>query len=329
MIFPPKLRQGSHIRVVAPSRSLHIISEETRKIAKKRFEDLGISISYGKHAEEMDEYLSSSADSRVADLHDAFADKSVDAIFTAIGGYNSNELLGKLDYKLIKNNPKILCGFSDITALANAIFAKTKLVTYSGPHFSSFGMEKGFDYTLEYFKKCFMQTHPFTLAPSNEWSNDSWYLDQNNREFIKNDGFWLINKGNNAEIKGRLIGGNLGLLCELKGSSYFPKIANSVLFLEHCAEHEVWVFNRSLQSLVQHPQFKTVKALVIGRFEKSNQMSREQLTKIIKSKPELDNLPIITNVDFGHTTPIITFPIGGTVRLKLDEKQPEIKILNF
>lgn len=328
MIYPPKLRQGSHIRVIAPSRSLKIISQKTRDIAVNRFKALGITVSFGKHAEEFDEYASSSVESRLADLHEAFSDKTVDGIFTAIGGYNCNEMLSRIDYDLIKNNPKILCGFSDITALTNAIFAKTGLVTYSGPHFSSFGMEKGFEYTLQYFQKCFMQSQRFEISPSNEWSNDSWYIDQENRNFQKNDGFWIINRGRENNIWGRLIGGNLGLLCELKGSPYFPDIKDSILFLEHCAEHDVWVFNRSLQSLIQHPKFAKVKALVIGRFEEANEMTREKLVKIIKSKPELDKLPVIANVDFGHTTPIISFPIGGRVHLKLD-KSAKIKIYRF
>ena len=152
-----KLHSGSHIRVIAPSRSMKIISEDCRQIAKERLAELGLSVSYGKHVDEMDEFASSSVESRLQDLEEAFKDPEVDGILTAIGGFNSNELLSRIDYDLIKNNPKILCGFSDITALSNAIYAKTGLVTYSGPHFSSFGMLKGLDYTIEFFKKCLMQ----------------------------------------------------------------------------------------------------------------------------------------------------------------------------
>jgi len=137
MIYPKKLRNGSHIRVIAPSRSFKIISEETREIAKKRFAEMGITVSYSKHCDEIDDFVSSSITSRLEDLHEAFADKSVDGILTAIGGFNTNQLLDEIDYNLIKNNPKIICGFSDITCLCHAITAKTDVVTYSGPHFSS------------------------------------------------------------------------------------------------------------------------------------------------------------------------------------------------
>lgn len=308
MIFPKKLKQGSHIRVIAPSRSFKIISEDCRQIAKKCFAEMGITVSYSANADEFDDVASSSVASRIADLHEAFADKTVDGIFTAIGGFNSNELLSHIDYDLIKNNPKILCGFSDITALCNAIYAKTGLVTYSGPHFSSFGMIKGIEYTKEYFKKCFMQDEPFELLPSPDWSDDMWFLDQENRNFIKNDGFWDINSG---KAEGKIVGGNLGLLDELKGTPYFPDIKDSILFLEHCAEHELWVFNRNLQALAQHPDFKTVKAIVFGRFEPANPMTKDLLAKMVLSKKELEGKVIIGNVDFGHTTPIISFPIGG------------------
>ena len=193
MIIAPKLKKGSHIRVIAPSRSFKIISQDCRDIATNRFKEMGISVSYSRNSDEIDVFSSSSIQSRITDLHDAFADESVDAVFTAIGGFNSNELLPYIDYNLIKNNPKIICGFSDITALCNAIYAKTGLVTYSGPHFSSFGMIKGFDYTLDYFKKCLFNTSPFDIAPAQSWSDDLWFLDQENRNFVDNSGYWIIN----------------------------------------------------------------------------------------------------------------------------------------
>ena len=308
-----KLHSGSHIRVIAPSRSMKIISEDCRQIAKERLAELGLSVSYGKHVDEMDEFASSSVESRLQDLEEAFKDPEVDGILTAIGGFNSNELLSRIDYDLIKNNPKILCGFSDITALSNAIYAKTGLVTYSGPHFSSFGMLKGLDYTIEFFKKCLMQDKPFELYPASEWADDPWFMDQQNRNFIKNSGYWLINSG---AAQGRMVGGNLGLLNELKGTPYFPDIKDCILFLEHCAEHELWTLNRNLQALMQHPDFKTVKAIVFGRFEPENKVDEPLLRRILSSKPELKNIPIIANVDFGHTTPIITFPTGGQCKIE-------------
>ena len=111
---------------------------------------------------------------------------SVKGILTTLGGYNSNGLLGYLDYDLIYANPKIFCGFSDITALATAIYARTGLVTYSGPHFTTFGMKHGIGYTMEYFERCLMREEPFEVLPADHWSDDLWYEDQEYRDFVPN-----------------------------------------------------------------------------------------------------------------------------------------------
>ena len=156
-IIPSKLSIGDEIRVIAPSRSMKILSEEVIEIAKSRLEQIGFKVTFGKNVMNSinDDFGCASILDRVEDLHDAFKDKNVKAILTVIGGYNINQLLDYIDYNLIKENPKIICGFSDITALSNAIYTKTGLITYYGPHYSSFGMKKGFEYTLEKFKNMF------------------------------------------------------------------------------------------------------------------------------------------------------------------------------
>lgn len=156
-IIPKKLVGGDQLRVIAPSRSLKIISEKNINHAVNAIEALGLKVTFGKNVNEVDMMSSSSIASRIEDLHEAFSDKNVKAILTVIGGFNSNQLFRYIDYDLIKKNPKIFCGFSDITALQNAIYSKTGLITYSGPHFSTFGMKQGFEYSLDYFKKIFFQ----------------------------------------------------------------------------------------------------------------------------------------------------------------------------
>jgi len=153
-IFPRKLAGGDKIAVITPGQSMHIIGKESRQLADKRFKQLSLDLTFGEHVEEMDDFVSTSINSRLEDLHNAFADKSVKGIITVIGGFNSIQLLEYLDWGVIKNNPKIFCGFSDITALNNAIYAKTGLVNYSGPHYSTFGQKLFLDYTFDYFKKC-------------------------------------------------------------------------------------------------------------------------------------------------------------------------------
>jgi muramoyltetrapeptide carboxypeptidase LdcA involved in peptidoglycan recycling len=326
-IIPQKLKKGDKVRIVAPSQSMAIISDETRNNAKKRFEEFGLELSFGKHIEEIDDFVSSSIESRIEDLHDAFRDNEIKAIFTAIGGFNCNQLLKYIDWNLIRNNPKIFCGFSDVTVLNNAIYAKTGLVTYSGVHYSTFGQEFYFDHTLDYVKKCLFSDKPFKIIPSENWTDDRWWKDQKDRNPIPNPGWLMINKG---KAEGTILGANLCTFNLLQGTEYFPDLENSILFLEDdkmSKELAPVEFDRNLQSIIHLSEFKSVRGIVIGRFQKESQMNDEKLIKIIKTKRELDNIPVIANVDFGHTSPIITFPIGGAVKLWSEKGNLRLKII--
>ena len=312
MLIPQKLKSSDEIRIVAPSRSLKIISEETRNNANKVFEKLGLKLTFSKNCENCDEFMSSSVEDRVEDLHEAFADKNVKAIFTVIGGYNCNQLLKYLDYELIRNNPKIFCGYSDTTALGNAIYHKTGLINYSGPAYSTYGMEKGIEYSIEYMIKALMNEEEFEIIPSETWSDDAWYMNQKDRVFIKNEGLKFINEG---EAQGKIIGGNLCTLNLLQGTEFMPDLKDAVLFIEDDELTFPENFDRYLQSLLHQKDFDKVRAIVFGRFQRKSNMNDEILRKIIASKQELKNIPIIYNADFGHTTPQITFPIGGEARI--------------
>ena len=326
MIIPNKLREGDEIRVVAPARSLAMpwISKELQDIAKNRFKEIALKLTFGKHVMEINEFNSSSIKSRVEDLHEAFRDKNVKAIITVIGGYNSIEILPFLDYDLIKNNPKILCGYSDITALQNAISSKTGMLTYSGPHYFDFGDLKGFDYTLEYFKKCLMQNDSYEIKHSGEWSNDKWGKDQENRKFEKNEGPIVINEG---KCSGKIVGGNLCTLQLLQGTEFWPDLTDSILFIEDDSESHLDMFNRDLHSLSLNKQFAGVKGIVIGRFQPDSEVSLDELRKIIKNNKNLSEIPIVANVDFGHTSPRITFPIGGTGNIEANKNHVKIEII--
>lgn len=313
-MIPSKLSPGDEIRVIAPATSLAIISPNLRQAALRHLTALGLRVTFGQHSAEIDLFRSSSIASRVADIHAAFADPQVKGILSVIGGYNSNQLLRFLDYDLIAANPKVLCGYSDITALATAIHAKTGLVTYSGPHFSTFGMEKGLDYTLEYFRKCLMDPAPFTVEPSETWSDDAWYRDQQTRTFIPNEGCLVIHEG---QAEARLLGGNLCTLNLLQGTEYMPSLDGSILLLEDDEVSMPLDFDRDLQSLLHLPDFAGVRGLVIGRFQHASEMTAEKLAALLTSKRELDAIPVVANASFGHTTPQFTFPIGGRGRLQV------------
>jgi len=327
MIIPKKLQAGDEIRVIAPARSLSLLSEENLNLAKENLEKQDFKVSFSKNCREKDVFMSSSIQSRVEDLHEAFKNPNVKGIFTVIGGFNSNQILKYLDYDLIKNNPKILCGYSDITALANAITAKTGVVTYSGLHFSTWAMKKEFEYNLAYFQKCLMSESDFLIESSKTWSDDSWYKDQENRNIEKNNGYVVINEG---EAEGRIFGGNLCTFNLLQGTEFMPNISNSILFIEDddMAGNFFGVeFDRNLQSLIHQPNFEKVKGVVIGRFQKNTDMTIEKLKYIIKTKEELKNMPIFANVDFGHTNPMITFPIGGAAKISVKNNQVKFEIL--
>ncbi len=313
IITPKRLTVGSRIRVIAPSRSMSILSKDVVDGALKALNDAGFSISFSDHASDCNDQSSSSVDSRLYDLHEAFSDDSVDAIMTAIGGYNSNQLLHKIDYELIRTNPKILCGFSDITVLSNAILAKTGLMTYSGPHFSSWAMSRGREYMDKAFMDCLTSSEPYSLEPSHTWSDDAWFINQNERKFVLNkDGFVTVNPGH---CSGRIIGGHIRCLSALQGTAYWPGLKDAILFIEEDEETDINLFDRLLQSLIHQNDFGGVRGIVIGRFQRKSKVPIEQLVRIIKDKHELDQIPVIINANFGHTTPITTFPVGGQARI--------------
>jgi muramoyltetrapeptide carboxypeptidase len=314
-ITPPRLQPGDTLRIIAPSRSLSIIAPAQREIANRRFEDLGLKLSFGKHVEESDLFRSSSIESRIEDLHSAFADPGVKAILTVIGGFNCNQLLRHIDYDLVGRNPKILCGYSDITALQNAIFARTGLVTYSGPHYSTFAMKQRFEFTLDHFKRCLFSDAPIELQPSELWSDDPWFLDQDKRDFIPNPGYLVLNEG---KAEGTVLGANLCTFQLLHGTEFMPSLKDSILFIEEdelCGSYTDVNVERDLQSIIHQPGFDGVRGIVIGRFQKASQMNEAKLRQIV-NKRELARIPIIAGVDFGHTDPYITFPIGGSASIE-------------
>jgi muramoyltetrapeptide carboxypeptidase len=326
-MLPPKLQKGNGVRIIAPScslLSLPWLDGEFLRAADERMEDWGLRVSYGAHVREMDVWQSASVASRLADLHDAFRDPSVHAILAIRGGWNCNQILAGIDYDLIRAHPKIVCGFSDITALANAIYAKTGLVTYSGPNYNRFGLGGQVQYMYAAFERCLFRDGPFAVEPSAHWSEDHYAPDHRELSFRPNAGPWIIREG---EAEGRLLGGNLCTFNLLQGTPYMPDIRGSVLFLEDDAESPPRTVDRNLQSLLHQPGFAEVRAIVFGRFQTASGMTPALLRGMAESKPELRGIPVIADADFGHTHPLITFPIGGTVRVAARDGRVAIEIL--
>ena len=292
-------------------------------LATRRLEELGLRVSFGAHVDDCDDFNSSGVAARVEDLHRAFADPWVDGILTVIGGFNSNQLLPHLDWELIRGNPKILCGYSDITALANAILVKSELVTYSGPHWSTFAMAKHLEPAITWFSECLFTSEPLELAPATHWSDDQWYADQDSRILEPNPGWWILQEG---QASGTIVGGNLCTLNLLQGTPYIPSLLGRILFIEDDLETRPHTFDRDLTSLTQLEEFTGVDGLVIGRFQRASGISRGVVEEIVGRNPRLHDLPVIANVDFGHTHPLITFPIGGHVIVIADRREPAITV---
>lgn len=304
-----RLKKGDHIRVVSPSSSIESIGGfEANVAAKKKLEALGFRLSFSEHYFENDIFDSAPIASRVADLEAAFANETVDAILTTIGGFNCNELLPYLDFDLIAQNPKIFCGYSDTTALLNAIYAKTGMQTYMGPAYSSFKMREGQDYQTQAWLNAVTQD-TYQLTPSLEWSSDAWYLPNAPRTFYPTE--WKVY--NPGQASGIAIGGNLSTFALLHGTEFAPKPDKYILFLEEAEEDHYVEFTRHFAALLQ--VYPNPQAVLIGRFPKETEMTEEILLTILDKHPILKKVPVLYDLDFAHTQPLFTITIGGQVEI--------------
>jgi muramoyltetrapeptide carboxypeptidase LdcA involved in peptidoglycan recycling len=326
---PPKLVEGDEIRVLALSRSLGGafqqagFTERDVEYATRCLNSLGLSVSFGRHVYECNAHLTASLQHRLEDFHEALVATSVKAVLAVTGGSGAMQLLDGLDYDFIVRNPKILCGYSDVGLLCNAICIRAGVVTYYGPNFTSFMMRDGAEYTLSSFQECLFGTLPTELRPAEKWSDDAWHKDQENRTYQANEGPWVLQSG---EADGAILGGSYWCLNIQQGSNYFPSLENAVLFLEGPAEGRASLMSLDcgLRSLAFQPAFGGVRGIVLGRFARNGRVTRENLTELIRAIPALAHLPVVANCDFGHTTPIATVPIGGRCTLMANVEKVSI-----
>lgn len=322
-IQPARLHSGDHLRVIAPSRSLGFVGTQNSVAIQERFETLGLSLSYGRNVMQRDRYDSSPVRARIADFHEAFENPAVRGILTVIGGYNSIELLPHIDWDLVRENPKILSGYSDITTLQNAILAKTGLQTYSGPHWSTFGMKNHFDQTLQWFVAAAFNEE-VRVHPASYWTDDLWFLDQENRSVQSGEGWWAIAPG---EATGRAVGGNLSSFLLLQGTDFMPQVENPILFVEATSGTNAQRFAREMHSLCHSDLGVSAAGVVVGRFQRESAVSRQDLELIFRGLPLTANVPVMANVDFGHTNPLMTWPVGGRIQMSSVEVNPFLQIL--
>lgn len=315
-IKPPKLKQGDTIGVIAPSSSAALISKHNLALAEKKFESYGLSVKYSPHFLRKSRFSAETIKDRVKDFHGMFADSAIKAIIAVIGGYTSNQLLPLINFNLIKKNPKIFIGFSDITALQNAIFSKTGLITFSGPCFASFAqINPPFDFEEYYFRKILMDSESYIeVRPSSVWADDEWWKTPAKPRRLKpNKGWRIIRKGAG---RGVILGGNLSTFTLLFGTPYLPDLKGKILFLEEDPCTNAGMIERMFVQVSQHRDFSSIKGMVVGRFGAKSGLSPEAEATLLKTITADLNIPVVSNVDFGHTNPTITFPIGGRCEIE-------------
>ena len=315
-MLPPKLKTGDQVRVITLSQSLGNITLNHAEIVKRKLATLGLNTSFGANSIEVDQHGSNSIQNRLDDLHNAFGDPNVKAILVARGGMSCNQILPYLDFDLIAKNPKIIIGYSDITAIINAIYAKTGLITFSGPGFTSLKdiTFETSDFSFKHWRHHLFKSGEIVVKSAEKILDTSYKTGKSVTSEYDSDGFWVINPG---KATGTIIGSNLCTLNLLQGTQFMPPLQDSILFIEDDHESSAGHFDRDLESLTQLPEFAGVKGLVIGVFEKDSQVDRQTLADLIQNKPILKNLPVLANVNFGHTKPMLTFPIGGIAKLEL------------
>jgi muramoyltetrapeptide carboxypeptidase LdcA involved in peptidoglycan recycling len=317
------LQPGDEIRIVAPSSAWNAERAKQYERAKKKLETLGFNVNYGKYMEPATHLDAVDVKLRAKDINDAYRDNSVKAIMALNGGWLANSLLPYLDWDVIKANPKPFIGYSDITVLLNAIYAKTGNVGYLGPNLGTFGIKHEAEYTAENLCNVLCgNKSPISLAPSKKWGEG-----KKRKQYTSQP--WEIIQPGNAE--GRLVGGNIATLYLIQGTEYYPVFKeDTILALEdddEAGEYTTREFDRRLESILQQPNArKYIKAIVIGRFQSASKVSMEDLRQIIRSK-NLKNIPVVANVDFGHTQPLLTLPIGGRMSVSTTSKNKVILTL--
>jgi len=324
-ILPPRLDRSRSIGVIAPADPVAgVCPEDTIKRGYEYLKNKGFSIVEGRSVKLLTQkHTAGQASFRVDDIHDLVKRDDIGCIMAFWGGFNTNQLLDKLDYDLIKKNPKIFIGYSDVTALTTAITTKTGMVTFSGPGVISFAKPEPFEYTWNYFEKmCIEPQDNLAIEASSEYADDLYFLRKDNDYRIKktNGGIKAFNHG---KATGEVIVGNLQTLLILQGTPYLPDLTSKILFIEEDETSTPAHIDRFIYQCKQLGWFNKISGLVIGRFTEQSSFSPEDsLEDILKEYFTGAKFPVLYNADFGHSDPLITIPNGGTTNI--DTKKGQI-----
>ena len=289
MIVPDKLKKGDIIGVVAPSNPIVGDNIEEIKKAKEIIEADGFRVKFSENLFSNTNNYSGTAKEKAEDINNMFADKEVKMIWCAKGGNNSNSTFEYLDFDIIKNNPKIICGYSDITSITNIITEKTGLVTFSSTNFKTIATDET-DYSYKQALNRFVQ--------------GSLEFGQNNFKIIKS-----------GEAEGKLIGGNLSLIRGLVCGKYKVDFTDKILFIEELGyESDPAMVSNNLYYMKQNGVFDKIKGLWIGNYEHESGIALEKI--VLDCIEEKYNFPIIKSNNFGHIEKKEVIPIGTKAKIK-------------
>lgn len=285
IIKPEKIKNGETICIIAPSWN---VDKDKILNSAEYFKSLGYKVKFGKNVFNQDRYLAGKDEERISDLEEAFNDKDVNAIICARGGYGALRIAEKINYNIIRNNPKIFCGYSDITALSLMILKRTGLVTYSSP------MPKG-DFQPEQIDE-FTQKH-FWLALKNE-------LNEITAEELKTY--------KDGSATGILWGGNLSTIVSLCGLDFIPE--EKFIFFTEDLNEPVYKIDRCFRQLLNIEKFrKNIAGIVLGDFLDIEYP--QQLDELFDEIARELNIPVYGGYKITHGKSKLTIPIGVNAHL--------------
>ncbi len=321
MIRPNRLQPGDTIAIVSPSWGGPAVFPHRLEQGIQQLEALGYTVIIAPHAKNNHSWVSDTPENRAEDLMEMFANPQVKAIIASIGGDHSCQLLPLLDFDLIRRNPKIFMGFSDITVLNVAIAQATGLVTFNGPAVMTDFAE--FPTMLEYTRAAFLRTVAHakpagTFQPSPVWTEEfldwSTRADQTRPRNLEAAPGWTWLKPGRAA--GRLLGGCIESLQHLRGTRFWPDWQGALFFFETSEEKPTpATVDGILTDYENMGILDQINGLLVGRPMSYTPKEREQLRQVILERTHKYHFPIITDMDFGHTTPQLTLPIGCLARI--------------
>ena len=283
-----KLKIGDTIGVVCPSDKIYDEDLEDIKEAERLLKDKGYNVVYGKNVYKNTTGYGATAKEKAEDINYMYANKDISAIMSLKGGYNSNSVYEYLDLNAIKENNKIICGYSDSTSYINYIHLKTGNIGFIGPNFKSLNSPDTNYYSLDEMLKRFENNYYDLVTDENEF------------RVIKN-----------GEAKGKLIGGNLSLISSLIDQIDF---SDKIIFLEEFSfESPSAMVSNYLYRLKQKGVFNSVKGIWLGNYEGDTPIEKILLDTIEDIKL---NIPIIKSDNFGHIERKITVPLGVEAEIK-------------